>query len=104
MLERDARDARVKGVADRFSGRVPAGILPKIAAVAEKLAAAGNCEFSDDGKSESVPALDMFSDILDGLASSAKNDVTEQRFRAEEFSDRESGGKDVDWNKLAANM
>lgn len=106
-LEAANRAALVKGVADKFSDRVPAGLKDKVSAVAQRLAVSKPCEFSDkDGKTESRSALDVFGDLLDGLLAAPKNDgITTRQFNAEEFADSGSGGKDApDWDKLAANI
>lgn len=101
-LKSAKREALVKSVSGRFQDRIPQGLRAKAEAVAGILAGAEPCEFSDsDGKSGKEAALDVFADLLDGLLSQSRTDVTRQQFNASAFSD---AGKETDWAKIAASL
>ena len=75
--------------------------------VASVLASASDSfEFSDkDGNKSEKSALEVFSDVVSGLiAAPKKDDVTARQFDAGEFSDKNDGGKETDWGKVAAKL
>lgn len=106
-LEASRKEAVVKAVCDKFSD-IPACLKDSVQKIAGVLADnSESFEFSDkDGNKTNKSALDLFSDVLSGLASAPKkNEITSQQFNADDFSDKGDGGKDSpDWAKLAQNM
>lgn len=107
-LEKGIRDEKVKALADRFSDKVPAGVMPKIKAVAEALSAAGECEFSDGSGTKKQAALDAFADVLSGIATvTANKEILDDQFDAGEYSDKaKKGGESENGNPadIAARM
>lgn len=96
-LEKGIRDEKVKALADRFSDKVPAGVMPKIKAVAEALSAAGECEFSDGSGTKKQAALDAFADVLSGIATvTANKEILDDQFDAGEYSDKAKKGGESD--------
>ena len=92
-LEKGIRDEKVKALTDRFSGKVPAAVMPKVKAVAEALSAAGECEFSDGSETKKQAALEAFADILSGIAAvPANKGILDDQFDAGEYSDRAKSG------------
>lgn len=88
-LEKGIRDEKVKALTDKFSDKVPAGVMPKIKAVAEALSVAGECEFSDGSETKKQAALDAFADVLSGIATvSANRKILDDQFDAGEYSDK----------------
>lgn len=107
-LEKGIRDEKVKALTDKFSDRVPAGVMPKIKAVAEALSVAGECEFSDGSETKKQAALDAFADVLAGIATvSANKEILDDQFDAGEYSDKaKKGGESEKGNPadIAARM
>ena len=92
-LEKGIRDEKVKALTDKFSDKVPAGVMPKIKAVAEALSVAGECEFSDGSETKKQSALDAFADVLSGIATvSANKEILDDQFDAGEYSDKTKKG------------
>ncbi len=88
-LEKEAREAKVKAVVDKFSDRIPAEAMPKVKAIAQALASADECEFSDGDTSKKMSALDAFSDVLCAVSATAeKSSVLDNQFDASEYSDK----------------
>lgn len=88
-LEKGIRDEKVKALTDKFSDKVPAGVMPKIKAVAEALSVAGECEFSDGSETKKQSALDAFADVLSGIATvTANKEILDDQFDAGEYSDK----------------
>lgn len=88
-LEKGIRDEKVKALTDKFSDKVPAGVMPKIKAVAEALSVAGECEFSDGSETKKQAALDAFADVLSGIATvTANKEILDDQFDAGEYSDK----------------
>ena len=105
-LKAAKKNALVKGVCDKFSD-IPAGLKDGVQKVASVLASASDSfEFSDkDGNKSEKSALEVFSDVVSGLiAAPKKDDVTARQFDAGEFSDKNDGGKETDWGKVAAKL
>ena len=105
-LKAAKKEALVKGVCDKFSD-IPAGLKDGVHKVASVLASATDSfEFSDkDGNKSEKSALEVFSDVVSGLiAAPKKDDVTARQFDAGEFSDKNDGGKETDWGKVAAKL
>lgn len=105
-LKAAKKEALVKGVCDKFSD-IPAGLKDGVQKVASVLASASDSfEFSDkDGNKSEKSALEVFSDVVSGLiAAPKKDDVTARQFDAGEFSDKNDGGKETDWGKVAAKL
>lgn len=105
-LKAAKKEALVKGVCDKFSD-IPAGLKDGVQKVASVLASASDSfEFSDkDGNKSQKSALEVFSDVVSGLiAAPKKDDVTARQFDAGEFSDKNDGGKETDWGKVAAKL
>ena len=107
-LKAAKKNALVKGVCDKFAD-IPAGLKDSVQKVASVLADnQDSFEFSDkDGNKTEKSALDMFCDIVQGIASAPKKDeVTSQQFDAGEFSDKgkKTDGKETDWGKVAASI
>ncbi len=105
-LKAAKKEALVKGVCDKFSD-IPAGLKDGVQKVASVLASASDSfEFSDkDGNKSQKSALEVFSDVVSGLiAAPKKDDVTTRQFDAGEFSDKNDGGKETDWGKVAAKL
>lgn len=107
-LEKGIRNEKVKALADRFSDKVPAGVMPKIKAVAEVLSAAGECEFSDGSETKKQSALDAFADVLGGIFTvTANKEILDDQFDAGEYSDKaKKGGESEKGNPadIAARM
>lgn len=107
-LEKGIRDEKVKALTDKFSDKVPAGVMPKIKAVAEALSVAGECEFSDGSETKKQAALDAFADVLSGIATvSANKEILDDQFDAGEYSDKaKKGGESEKGNPadIAARM
>ena len=105
-LEKEAKTARVKNVTDKFSDVIPANLMPKVKAVAEKLADCSECEFADDAGNKKASALEIFADVLLGMKEQQKtNSVLESQFEAGEFSDKGTSGKErVNPADIAAKM
>lgn len=96
-LEKEAREVKVKAVVDKFSDRIPAEAMPKVKAIAQALASADECEFSDGDTSKKMSALDAFSDVLCAVsATAAKSSVLENQFDASEYSDKGDKGGNSD--------
>ncbi len=105
-LKAAKKEALVKGVCDKFSD-IPAGLKDGVQKVASVLASASDSfEFSDkDGNKSEKSALEVFCDVVSGLvAAPKKDDVTARQFDAGEFSDKNDGGKETDWGKVAAKL
>ena len=105
-LEASRKEAVVKGVCDKFAD-IPAGLRDSVQKVAGVLASnEDKFEFSDkDGNKTTKSVLDLFSDILSGLIAAPKKDeVTDRQFNADEFNDKKSDGKEIDWGKVAAKL
>ena len=105
-LKAAKKEALVKGVCEKFSD-IPAGLKDGVQKVASVLASASDSfEFSDkDGNKSQKSALEVFSDVVSGLvAAPKKDDVTARQFDAGEFSDKNDGGKETDWGKVAAKL
>lgn len=104
-LEAANRQARIDNFNTKVSGRIPAGVMPKVQAIASSLADCGGCEYADNGKTVQTPALDAFADVLASFKPS--DDVTKPVFNPEspDFSDGKDGsGKPIDWTALAQKM
>lgn len=96
-LEKGIRDEKVKALTDKFSDKVPAGVMPKIKAVAEALSVAGECEFSDGSETKKQSALDAFADVLAGIATvTANKEILDDQFDAGEYSDKAKKGGESD--------
>lgn len=96
-LEKGIRDEKVKALTDKFSDIVPAGVMPKIKAVAEALSVAGECEFSDGSETKKQAALDAFADVLSGIATvTANKEILDDQFDAGEYSDKAKKGGESD--------
>ena len=96
-LEKGIRDEKVKALTDKFSDKVPAGVMPKIKAVAEALSVAGECEFSDGSEKKKQSALDAFADVLSGIATvTANKEILDDQFDAGEYSDKTKKGDESD--------
>lgn len=96
-LEKGIRDEKVKTLTEKFSEKVPAGVMPKIKAVAEALAVAGECEFSDGNETKKVAALEAFADVLGAVVSASVNrEVLDNQFDAGEYSDKGKKGGESD--------
>lgn len=92
-LEKGIRDEKVKALTDKFSDKVPAGVMPKIKAVAKALSVAGECEFSDGSETKKQSALDAFADVLSGIATvTANKEILDDQFDAGEYSDKTKKG------------
>ena len=105
-LEASRKEAVVKAVCDKFSD-IPAGLKDGVQKVAGILAdSTDSFEFSDkDGNKTNKSALDLFSDVLDGLCAAKKNEgITERQFNAGEFSDKKPDGKETDWAQVASKL
>lgn len=107
-LEKGIRDEKVKALTDKFSDKVPAGVMPKIKAVAEALSVAGECEFSDGSETKKQAALDAFADVLGGIFTvTANKEILDDQFDAGEYSDKaKKGGESEKGNPadIAARM
>ena len=106
QLEAENRKARIDGFIGKVSGKIPASLMPKVTALAGQFADRAECEFADGAETKKTSALDLFADVLDAGFKDAGN-LTRQVFTpgSSDFSDaKDSNGKRVDWNALAAKI